>query len=124
LALKFGDKIGKLVEILSKNSDWNTSYCKMKSSMDEIEGSWEDYPEAVVIKMADRLHNLYTIDGFNTAKQEEYIQETEELLIPVFERIYESKNFSHFKTVIEKLLAKLKAEVAHIQKSLLSKAAL
>lgn len=118
LALKFGDKTAKLVDLLSKDPAWNTSYCRMKSSMDEIELSWIDYPEAVTIKMADRLHNLYTIDGFKPEKQREYIQETEEVLFPIFERIYEQNNLGRLKKVIYNLLQRLRKEIQLIDERL------
>jgi GTP pyrophosphokinase len=121
LALRFGEKTAKLIDMLSKNPCWNTSYCKMKSSMDEIEVSWLDYPEAMAIKMADRLHNLYTIDGFKKEKQQEYLEETIELLIPVFERTLKKNNLGYLKNVIFSLLKKLRDESLAIYQRLYSK---
>lgn len=116
LSLKFGEKIAKLVEILSKNPAWNTSYCKMKSSMDEVEGSWADYPEAVVIKMADRLHNLRTAEGLKPKKRVEYQKETDEILIPLFECIIRDNSSSHYRPAMKKLLTKIKRAVATLKK--------
>ena len=120
LSLRFGEKTAKLIDLLSKNPCWNTSYCKMKSSMDEIEVSWLDYPEAMAIKMADRLHNLYTIDGFKKEKQQEYLEETIELLIPVFERTLKKNNLGYLKSVIFNLLKKLRDESLTIYQRLYS----
>ena len=118
LALKFGDKVAKLVEILSKNPAWNTSYCRMKSSMDGVASSWADYPEAVVIKMADRLHNLRTVEGLKPEKRRIYMEETYEILIPLFESILKTNKLGYYKKVIKSLLKKIIRAAASIKKQL------
>lgn len=119
LALKFGDKVAKLVEILSKNPGWNTSYVKMKSSMDLVESSWADYPEAIIIKMADRLHNLRTAEGLKLERRREYIEETNGILIPLFEYVLKTNKLGYYKNVINNLLKKITGAVASIKKNLL-----
>jgi GTP pyrophosphokinase len=116
LSLKFGEKVAKLVDILSKNPAWNTSYCKMKSSMDEVEGSWADYPEAVVIKMADRLHNLRTAEGLKPKKRIEYLEETDEILVPLFECIIRDNPSSHYRPAMKKLLIKIRRAATALKK--------
>ncbi len=87
LVLRFGRKIARIVHLLSKNPAWHTGYCRMKSNIDEMELLWRRYPETVLIKIADRLHNIRTIKGFSAAKQQEYLAETEHMLLPFFRRI-------------------------------------
>lgn len=41
--------------------------------------------EALLVKMADRLHNLWTIDGLPPEKRNEYLVETEQAYLPIFE---------------------------------------
>lgn len=43
-------------------------------------------PEAGIIKMADRLHNLRTLSGTKKEKQRRQIKETREFLLPLFEK--------------------------------------
>lgn len=118
LELKFGEKVAKLVEILSKNPAWNTNYCKMKSSMDEVVGSWADYPEAVVIKMADRLHNLRTAEGLKMKKRRMFSEETDEILIPLFVCIIKNNRHSYYWQVMKNLLAKIRTASKLLKKSL------
>ncbi len=116
LTIRFGQKIANIVEILSKKNIWNTSYCTMKNNLDEMEGVWLYYPEAVIIKMADRLHNLQTIHGFSYNKQREYIKETKQLLLPLFKLIIEKNHLGYLKKPIEILYNKLITEYTMIGK--------
>ncbi|MDF2379601.1 MAG: HD domain-containing protein [Candidatus Gracilibacteria bacterium] len=115
LALRFGERVAHIVYLLSKRDVWNTGYCKMKSNMDEMESAWIQYPEAIIIKMSDRLHNLQTIQGFSVPKQREYIQETHETLLPVFKMILEKVPLETYKKVVESLYGQLKKELQAIQ---------
>lgn len=107
LSLRFGDRVAHIVNLLSKKEMWNTSYCRMKSAMDEMEAEWTEYPEAIVIKMADRLHNLMTIHGFDAEKQKEYLAETEETLMPVFELILEKVPLERYRIPVSNLYEQL-----------------
>lgn len=115
LAFRFGNKVADIVFLISKTEDWNTAYCKVKSHLDLMEESWMKYPEAIVVKMADRLHNLRTIHGFNPEKQKEYIAETKECLIPLFERVLDHNKIGYFRKYITSLMKKLKTEVDLIE---------
>lgn len=44
-------------------------------------------PEALLIKMADRLHNLQTLDGLDTKKADLVVSETQSVLFSVFTRV-------------------------------------
>ncbi len=115
IAFKFGDRVADIVDLLSKSPRWQTSYCRMKSNLDEMELSWAKYPEAIVVKMADRIHNLQTISGFPPAKQDEYLLETTEVLLPLFKRIVKNNNFHSYKNTIRFLLQELLEMVKQIK---------
>lgn len=116
LSKNFGEKVAEIVELVSKDPDWNTPYCKMKSNLDAMEHiSWE-CPEAILIKMADRLHNLWTLEGFSLEKQKEYIEETKGLLIPMFTRILRQEEDKKIKKYMQSLLQKLIREVQEQEK--------
>ncbi len=116
LSKNFGKKVAEIVELVSKDPDWNTPYCKMKSNLDAMEHIAWECPEAILIKMADRLHNLWTLDGFSLEKQREYLEETKELLIPMFERILHQEENKKIKKYMQSLLQKLIQEVHEQEK--------
>jgi (p)ppGpp synthase/HD superfamily hydrolase len=118
ISYKFGDRVLKLVELMSKETIWHTSFCRAKSNLDEMEMVIKDYPETIIIKMADRLHNLETIRGFKIEKQKEYLNETKTLLIPLFECALKRSNFVNYKKVIKSLLEKINKEIKIIENRL------
>lgn len=118
LALRYGRKIAEIVDILSKVTSWQTSYCRTKSNVDRIETLWVSHPEAVMIKMADRIHNLQTIEGFKLEKQKTYIAETKEDLLPLFYEVLARNHLGLLKRHIEKLLRRLNQEIETIEKRL------
>ncbi len=44
-------------------------------------------PEAGIVKLADRLHNLRTLDSVSREKRERKIKETEEFILPLLRKI-------------------------------------
>lgn len=44
-------------------------------------------PKALLVKMADRLHNLRTLSGTKSEKRQRIIKETREYYLPLFHRI-------------------------------------
>ena len=115
LSFRFGEKVSAIVEAVSKDTSWNTAYCKTKSYLDSIESSLAEHPESVLIKMADRLHNLRTIDGFSLKKKKEYLNETKECFIPLFEAVIRDTKIGTLKKALESLLKKLRNEVRLIE---------
>jgi len=107
LKIRFGAKVSKIVDILSKKSVWTNSYCKMKSNLDQMSNEWVEHPEAILIKMADRLHNLQTIEGFKLEKQKEYIKETKDLLLPLFKSIIRQNNAVYLEIPLEGIYKEL-----------------
>jgi (p)ppGpp synthase/HD superfamily hydrolase len=120
LGFRFGATIADIVDTLSKEKLWHTSYVRAKSHLHALERGWVRYPEATLIKIADRLHNLQTISGFSAKKQREYLQETRRDLLPLFRRILEESAAGKFRTPIKHLLHLLEAEVATTEEHLSS----
>lgn len=89
LSLRFGDEITALVEGLTK-----ISKIKFKSSR---EHQAENYRKMIlamvkdirvlVIKLADRIHNMRTLDHQKRAKQESIAQETLDIYAPLANRL-------------------------------------
>lgn len=114
LVSKFGKTIANMVEILSKEEMWHTRYCKLKSYVYTLETCAIYYPEIILIKMADRLHNLQTIHVFSPKKKEEYLIETTDYLMPIFEK---AKCFAPRKEAFIKIFDLIKREVEKIHVS-------
>ena len=112
---RFGKNVANIVELLSKDRLWGTSYCRIKSSMDTMEAAWMEYPEAMLIKIADRLHNLQTIHGFTLQKQKRYIAETKECLVPAFEKAVKLNHIGRFNKPIKYIFKKLLKEIKTIE---------
>lgn len=71
-------------------------------------------PEAGIIKMADRLHNLRTLTGTTKEKQRRQIRETYDFLIPLFEKI----KFGIYASHAEILRKKIGYELKTLQKKI------
>lgn len=119
LSLWFGNQVAGIVEAVTKSPSWNTSYCRMKSNLSEMQLAWIKYPEAILVKMADRLHNLRTIQGLPPHKWPLYLEETKTHLLPLFSQIMNNRlvRCLSFLAVMESLLSKLQQEIKKIEKS-------
>lgn len=109
--IHFGNKVSSIVEGLSKNNLWKTKYCKLQNHISEIENTSITRPEVILIKMADRLHNLQTLSGFSLEKQKKYIEETQKYLIPLFEQFANQKLLGDLSDSAKNLLGKIKKEI-------------
>lgn len=110
LVTEFGEKVAKLIEILSKMKIWKTSYCRMKGNLTDLENGFHNYPEAIIVKIADRIHNLQTLYGFDEKKQKEYLKETECFLMPIFRKSIKKVKSEKNLEIIKQLLKKLEFE--------------
>lgn len=120
LELWFGERVASIVFFLSKSEKvfWNTNYCRLQSHLNLLEECLRDYPEAILIKMADKLHNLRTIHGFRREKQLRYLDDVKNVFIPLFKKAKDQNIFIQFTDVVESLLKKLRDEVLLIEKEL------
>ncbi|NUM36383.1 MAG: HD domain-containing protein [Candidatus Brocadiae bacterium] len=117
LALWFGNQVAGIVDTVSKCSYWHTSFCKMKSNLHEMQSAWIKYPEAILIKMADRLHNLRTIQGLPPHKWPLYLEETKVYLLPLFSQIMNNRLIQclSFFMAMKSLLLKIQEETSKIE---------
>lgn len=63
-------------------------------------------PDSIIIKMADRLHNLRTLDDVDPAKRVRKIHETEDMYYPIFR-----KGVLYDPVIYERLFGKISQEV-------------
>jgi GTP diphosphokinase / guanosine-3',5'-bis(diphosphate) 3'-diphosphatase len=70
---------------------------------------------AILIKMADRLHNLRTLDVDNGERRNAKLHETRDIYVPIFTRAIERKvTVGDYKVAGEKLLEEIKQYVIGI----------
>lgn len=84
----FGTRVGDIVADLTKPK---VDGKEIKNSK-EVNKVYHEHllrapVDSVLIKMCDRLHNLRTLRGVAKDKQARKIKETEEELLPIFERV-------------------------------------
>jgi hypothetical protein len=72
----------------------------------------ETTPEAILVKMADRLHNLRTISAFNDEKAIKYITETQNILYPIFDMVLE-----RYPSQGRKLLEEMRIAISQYERS-------
>ena len=120
LELWFGERVANIVFYLSKSKKifWNTDYCRLQSHINLLEECWREYPEVILIKMADKLHNLRTISAFRKEKQRRFVDSTQNVFLPLFKLAYKEYLLKDFTVVINSLLKKLKVEIKKIDKKL------
>lgn len=86
---KFGDKVMLLVSGVTKLTQLNFS-SKEEEQAENYRRMFlamaEDY-RVVIIKLADRLHNMRTLNFLNTKKQQEIAQETIDIYAPLAHRL-------------------------------------
>ena len=116
----FGEHVATIVFYLSKSEKvfWNTDYCRLQSHLNLLEECWREYPEIILIKMADKLHNLRTIDSFRTEKQKRILDETRNVFFPLFEKAREENVLGKFSEVVEELQKDIEKEMEKIEKKL------
>ena len=109
LELWFGERIANIVFHLSKTRKgiWNTNYCRLHGYFTMLEEFLHNYPEVILIKMADRIHNLQTAYVFPKEKLNEYINETEEILLPLFNQAIQTSKSSEFRDQCNRLLKQI-----------------
>lgn len=98
---KFGLTIANLVDGVTKINKLNfdsTNKATIANHRKILVGLCEDV-RVIIIKLADRLHNLRTLWGHTEEKQKEKAKETLEILTPIAGRL----GMNHFKSELEDL---------------------
>ena len=111
LEFRFGKRVADIVDVLTKEEGWITRFVKAKSSADFIGISLDDYPEAVVVKLADLIHNIETIQGFSPPKRKKYLSETREFLFPLFYNSLNDERLKEYHHALQYLLKKLEDSI-------------
>ncbi len=87
---EFGGEVSKLVAGLTKidKAQYSGSRLKLKAkNIHKLLQSFVDDPRVIIIKLADRLHNMRTLDAMRKEKQQSIASETEWLFIPLAHRL-------------------------------------
>jgi GTP diphosphokinase / guanosine-3',5'-bis(diphosphate) 3'-diphosphatase len=82
-----GEETGEIVGCLTKPTGIDVND-KTKNIKEELyRRNLSSSPKALLVKMADRLHNLRTLGSCTPEKQQRKIKETEEFYFPLFEKV-------------------------------------
>lgn len=77
---RFGERVHRAVSRLSKNENG------IKKSLPDLFHLVAEDPVASIVKAADRIHNQQTLGSFSPEKQEKYILETREYILPMVKK--------------------------------------
>lgn len=86
LDMTFGPRVASLVRQLTKDKELSDAE-KRQYVLSIVRSSEEDGEAVQLIKLADRLHNLRTIESCEIAKQHRVLEESIELFLPCAKRI-------------------------------------
>jgi len=115
---KYGDTVAKLVEGVTKidNITLESNHLTEADSIKKLLLAMAEDIRIIFIKLADRLHNMRTIEFLKRDKQLRMAKETQELFIPIAERIGVRKLRSElqaltFKCMLPDEFVKIKSEL-------------
>jgi len=85
----FGKEIAQLVDGVSKlEKDSNVSPEELQArTFEKLAIAMDADPRVVMIKFADRMHNMQTLGALNTGKQRRIAQETLDVYVPIAARL-------------------------------------
>ena len=94
LRMRFGEDVAYLVGVLTKNSDGNYKESKQIDNFKHMLDSINYDIRALLIKLADRMHNMRTLGSMRTDKQMKITSETDYFYAPLANRLglYEIKS--------------------------------
>lgn len=87
IVAQFGDKIGRMVDGLTKLDSLHESESPQAENISKVLKAMLFDVRVVLIKMADRLHNLRTIKGMPVHKQLKIAAETSTVYAPIAHRL-------------------------------------
>lgn len=102
LSKVFNDRIADIVIKLTKPSVDNIKFFTKDEAFNFYINQMQTDEDVVIGKMVDRLHNLRNLVGNKPEKIQRQISETEEVYIPLFEKIT-GKNKQYAEQLLEKI---------------------
>ena len=99
IQVRFGDDVAKLVDAVTKRKKEKYRHSKQVDNYRQILESVHYDVRALLIKLADRLHNMRTLDSMSAAKQMKIAGETDYFYAPLANRL----GLYHIKTELENL---------------------
>lgn len=105
IVLQFGNKIAHIVEGVTNltNLKFNSKYQKQSQNLQKLFFAMSKDMRVIIIKLADRLHNMRTISSMSKQKQIEKAIETEEIYAPIAYRL----GLNNIKTELENICFKI-----------------
>ena len=97
----FSRKISDLVDILTVPTGLNDDE-KMKFIMEKLRNGLIKYPNIMVVKIADQIHNLKTLKGLSPNRQRRYILIAEKYYLPIARKYVPRLLLNKYKRSIEK----------------------
>ena len=112
----FGTDVANLVQTLTKNSDGNYKVSKQIDNFKQMLDSINYDIRALLIKLADRMHNMRTLGSMRTDKQMKITSETDYFYAPLANRL----GLYDIKSELENLSLKFRSpiEYARIEKKI------
>ncbi len=130
LAKEFGDEVARLVDGVTKltQMDFETRAAAQAASLQKMLLAMTRDIRVILIKLADRLHNMRTLDAFGRAKVIRIAQETQEIYVPIAQRLginslrveLEDLSFAHANPWRQRILADAVRRVRGARKELIS----
>ena len=125
---RFGDDVAFLVGVVTKKKKDKYDLSKQVDNFQQILASVQFDVRAILIKLADRLHNMRTLDSMRPDKQMKIAGETDYFYAPLANRLglyhvkSELENLSfryrcpiEYKDLVEKNILYMKAEKSNIE---------
>ena len=115
IAKEFGEQIAHIVEGVTNltNLKFNSQYQKQSQNLQKLFFAMSKDMRVIIIKLADRLHNMHTISSMSKQKQIEKAKETEEIYAPIADRL----GLNNIKVELENI----SFQVLHPRKNLIIK---
>ncbi len=104
IVARFGDDVGVLVNVLTKKEKKNYAFSQQVDNFRRILDSMQHDIRPILVKLADRLHNMRTLSSMRPDKQMKTAGETDYFYAPLANRL----GMYHVKTELENLSLKFR----------------